>query len=232
MDNLTKTVLELQKVEKGSYEWDRLYTDVYMSLHNSIDIIVRGFELALRGDLQEGHSVAMQQLMKCVEVFQYNGHEFATFYKKTLRNKLIELSKHFVTRKMKHNTSYEVALDAEVTNDDGTTFPILERIVAKQLEVNESDNSGTITLSQLLDEFAEVNKQQADILEILIQYSADGYKRKDASAAITKYLGAEEYTGYVQKRVSRARKAFQDFAIKRGYDVDTLTKYKRVRVCK
>lgn len=232
MDNLTKTVLELQKVEKGSYEWDRLYTDVYMSLHNSIDIIVRGFELALRGDLQEGHSVAMQQLMKCVEVFQYNGHEFATFYKKTLRNKLIELSKHFVTRKMKHNTSYEVALDADVTNDDGTTFPILERIVAKQLEVNESDNSGTITLSQLLDEFAEVNKQQADILEILIQYSADGYKRKDASLAITKYLGAEEYTGYVQKRVSRARKAFQDFAIKRGYDVDTLTKYKRVRVCK
>lgn len=219
MDKLTKMVLELQKVEKGSYEWDVMYTNVYECLHTTINGMVNSFEYTLRGDLHEGHSTAMMQLVKCVETFKYEGHEFRTYYKKSLRNKLVDLTRTLGTKKMKHNTSYSVSLSAGVMDENGFSYPILDRLHDENLYTNNKYEAeeGT-TLSDLLDGFAVMDKEKADILEILITYSAEGYQKRDVTDALARYFGSNEYTGLIQKRVSRAREAFRKYATEQGYE--------------
>lgn len=219
MDKLTGMVLELQKMEKGSYEWDVMYTGVYECLQTTINGMVSSFEYTLRGDLHEGHSTALSQLVKCVETFKYEGHEFRTFYKKSLKNKLVDLTRTLGTKKMKPNTSYSVSLSAGVTDENGFSFPILDRLHNENLRVyNEYEVEEGITLSDLLDAFAKIDEEKANILEILITYSAEGYQKRDVTDALARYFGSNEYTGLIQKRVSRAREAFRKYAKEQGYE--------------
>lgn len=219
MNELTKTVIELQKVEKGSHEWDTMYTYVYECLQGTINQMVSNFELALRGDIQEGHSIAMLQLIKCINTFKYEGYEFRTFYRKSLRNKLVDLTRTLMAKKMRHNTSYSVSLSTDVTDESGFSYPIMDRLQDISLRTyNRYNIEEAPSLSQLLDAFSEVDREKADILEILIKYSAEGNSKRDVTTALANYYGSNEYTGLIQRRVSRAREAFKKFACENGYE--------------
>lgn len=219
MNELTKTVLELQKVKKGDYEWDCMYTYVYESLLPTTNRMVESFSQVLRGDIHEAHSAAMQQLMKCVESYKYEGYEFHTFYRKSLKNKLVDLSRKLTTKKMQHNTCYAVSLSMDVTDDKGSTYSILERLHDEALHTRDSYSTGEVgSLSQLLEDFSLVDKEKAEVLEILITYSAEGYSKRDMTNALAAYYGSDGYTGTIQRRVSRAREAFKKFALDNGYN--------------
>lgn len=218
MNQLTTLVLEMQGTTNKEKK-DILFTDVYTCLQSTMEGIVNGYTYSLKGDAHAGYSIALEHLLKCVEVFNFEGYEFATFYKKTLRNKLVDLVRKTNADKVKHNTSYDVSLSMDAKDSDGYSFSVEDRFNDSALQVNdEYDTEDTTTLAWLLDQFHAVKPAEAEVLEILIQYSAEGYQKKDLTDALARHYGSEKYTGTIQKRVSRIRESFKKFAGEYGMD--------------
>jgi hypothetical protein len=219
MNQLTAKVLELQKLEVGSVERDLLFADIYESVKFTMEGIVNGYSFSLKGDVHEGLSEALNHLVNCCESFKYEGFEFLTFYKKTLKNKMIDLVRKLNAEKVRHNTSYDFSLSVDVQDGEGSTYSIEDRFQDESLQVNDSYNieKEEVTLSSILDKFAEVKPFEAGVIEIMLKYSAEGYQKKDLTSALATYYGLDTYNSTVQKRVSRVRETFKKFAIDNGF---------------
>lgn len=218
MNQLTAKVLEMQGTT-DIYKKDFLFTDVYTGLQSTIEGIVNSYTYSLKGDFHTGYSMAMEVLEKCVKVFKYEGNEFSTMYKRSLRNAMVDLIRKVNTEKMKPNTSYEISLSSEAKDDDGSQYSIGDRLNAEGLQVKDTyDIEEHTSVTWLLDKFHSVRPAEAEVIEILVQYSAEGYQKKDLTDALAKHYGSEGYTGTIQKRVSRCRDAFKKFAGEYGMD--------------
>jgi DNA-directed RNA polymerase specialized sigma24 family protein len=216
MNTLTNLVIKLQETEKGSVAWDSLFTEVYLEVQPSIESIVNGYSYSLRGDVHAGESEAINHLMISIDKFQYTGFEFLTFYKKTLRNKLIDLIRQMNKKSMKHNTSYDVSLSATVEEDASLLSADKMQDEALQTTDNYFSDSEE-SLTAILDEFTNEKPVEAGVIDTLITYSAEGYLKKDLTSALANYYEVEKYNGTVQKRVSRAREAFKKFCEEKGF---------------
>lgn len=220
MNELTKKVLELQETEKGSFEWDVLFGEIYTRVQPSMQIMVNSYAYSLRGDIAEGESVAMGHLVSTVETFSYVGYEFLTYYKKTLRNRLVDLVRHINTNKNKHNTCYEISLSVSIQDNEGSDFAADERMVDDSLITVDTYllDSENITLAEVLESFRKDMPEHAALLEIIMMYSsANGYKKKDLGAAVAAFYGESDYSNKLQARVSRTIKSFKKYADNNGY---------------
>lgn len=220
MNELTKKVLELQETEKGSFEWEILFGEIYAGVQSSISIVVNSYAYSLRGDVAEGESVAMDHLLSSIETFTYVGYEFLTYYKKTLRNKLVDLVRHISTNKNRHNTCYEISLSVSIQDSEGSDFSADERMVDTSLVTTDTYglDSENISLAEILEDFRQDKPESAELLEIIMMYSAaNGFKKKDLGQAVARFYGEAEYNNKLQARVSRTIKNFKKYADNSGY---------------
>ncbi|MCS0827446.1 hypothetical protein NX029_26380 [Cytobacillus firmus] len=214
MNSLTQNVLNLQNLEKGTYKYDLVFSEIFFGVQPAMNAIVNSFATSLRGDVQAGESLAMEHIVTCCDKFQYKGYEFLTFYKKTLHNKMVDLVRSITADKMKHNTSYDISLS--VGGQDGLTEE--DRFQDAALQVQDTYNEESVlSIGTLLDEYAKVKPVEADLVGLQMTFSAEGYKKQDLSNAIAAYFGEEEYSNKLQARFSRAIKNFKKFASDKGY---------------
>lgn len=214
MNSLTQNVLNLQNLEKGTYKYDLVFSEIFFGVQPAMNAIVNSFATSLRGDVQAGESLAMEHIVTCCDKFQYKGYEFLTFYKKTLHNKMVDLVRSITADKMKHNTSYAISLS--VGGQDGLTEE--DRFHDEALQVTDIYREGlTLSIETILDEYAAVKPVEADLVNLQITYSAEGYKQQDLSKAIAEYFGEETYSNKLQARFSRAIKNFKKYADEKGY---------------
>lgn len=222
MNTLTNLVMKYQQ-ETDSTKKEYLLADVYDSLKLTIASRVKRYTYSLRGDAAYAQSIALEVLMQTVEDFKYTGQEFVTYYIHVLENKLIDAVRKVTAAKRSHNTCYELSLEGYETCDTESgvvNIAKFDRFSDEALAItDEYDIEGTPSIATILDKYAEVNTTDADIIELIIKYSAEGYKKSDMTAAIVEYFGAEKYAGKVQRFVSHAKKRFKEFAEKEyGYE--------------
>lgn len=211
-------VIELKQVEKDSYTWDCLFTDIYTCLHGELEAIVYYYERQLNGDVHSAYSEATLLLIRCIDNFEYKGFEFLSFYKKALHNKMIDEIRKINADKRKHNTSYEVSLSASLTDNEGNSYSLVDRGIDASLQaIDTYKEDDVIRLTTILDKYRCIKPIDTEVIEIMLKYSAEGYQKKDLTSALAEFYGSEKYTSTIQKRVSRVRENFKKFAIEYGY---------------
>ncbi|MFP3427144.1 hypothetical protein, partial [Pseudoalteromonas sp. SIMBA_162] len=97
-------------------------------------------------------------------------------------------------------------------------YSIEDRYTDDNLKVTDTYmEAARIDLSKLLDAYWEVKPTEAEVIEVMLEYSAEGYQKKDLTLALANFYGSDKYTGAIQKRVSRVREDFKKFVIQNGY---------------
>jgi RNA polymerase sigma factor (sigma-70 family) len=219
MEKLTQLVIKLQGMGQDNPEREVLFTHVYNGLQNVIESTVESFKYSLKGDVHEGYSEALEVLMKAVNTFKYEGYEFKTYYKRLLRNRLIDLVRSLNAEKVRHNTSYNISINAEIEDDEGASFTSEERLYNEALMMHDEYLvEKEITFEEVLQRFEKECPEEYAVIDIMIQYSAEFYSKKDTTSALAKHYGSDKYTGAIQKRVSRIRESLKRFGIKQGYE--------------
>jgi DNA-directed RNA polymerase specialized sigma24 family protein len=215
LNNLTQTVLILQTVEKDSYEWDLLFSQVYAGIEKLADRIVETYREALKGDLHHGYSEAHLLLIKSIETFVYRGYEFTTYYRRVLKNRLVDLKRTAAADKNKPHSDY--SLDFTRRHPTlGYTYSVFDKVPRLLQTVDTYHKDAIHNLDNLIDEYRIENPKEADVIDIFVTYAAEGYCKSDLTAALADHYGSAEYTGKIQRRVSRIRQAFKEFLLDRG----------------
>lgn len=219
MNELNAKVLELQKVTINSPAGDFLFSDIYMMTMNATNDLVAMFRKSLHGDEANGHSKASDVLIRCIETFEYKGYDFLTYYKKSLHNALIDECRLYKTKKMQPNinTSQIVAMDNHSEtprtglSNSTTLLSELPTVTDELPSFEELSFEGVLFL------YKKEHTFEYRVIETLIEYSAEHYKKSDLTTALASLYESDKYTSAIQKRVSRIRNHFKEFALDLGY---------------
>lgn len=217
MNKLTQNVLTIQGLKNDSYERDLLFTDIYNDVKRTINQVTSQYTYSLRGDAASIESVALEVLLDCVSTFTYEGYEFLTFFKKSLHNRVIDLIRHNSSAKVKHNVDYDLPISASKEDEKGE-YSTIEYLAVEGLVTKDTyELEESLTLQTILDRFSMDKPKESGAIELMFKYSGEGYSKKDLTDALTKYYEGTKYAGAVQRKVSRAREAFKNYAINLGY---------------
>jgi hypothetical protein len=209
-------VLALQTVEKDSYEWDLLFSQIYAGIAKTIEITVTSYRQALKGDLHHGFSEAQLLLLKSVKTFVFQGYEFSAYYVRALRNRLIDLKRSAAADKNKPH--FDLSLDYMALNrPNGREYHLHDYLALKPLHCTDSYHNDELpNLDGLIEEYGTDHPQAVGVIDLLITYAAEGFSKSELTAALAAYYGSAEYDGKIQRRVSRIRQSFKEFLLDRG----------------
>ena len=216
MNTLTNAVLTMQSMTPGSIERDDLFAFVYTELEPLTSLIVNQFDRSLNGDVHAAYSEAALVLLRSIDRFEYKTYEFKAFYSRSLKNRLIDLTRS--TKAAANLFGNYQPLD-QFTDEGNSSFSVrLENAGIDALSHYDAYEEETgSSLDLLMGEFAAIYPIECRIVETLIDYSADCYSKKDQTAALAAIFGSDTYTGAIQRRVSRARSTFKLFLEDRGF---------------
>lgn len=216
MNTLTQSVITLQTLPTGSIEREDLFAYVYTELEPLTSMIVSQFDRSLNGDLHAAYSEAALVLVKAIDRFEYKQHEFKAFYSRSLKNRLIDMTRS--TKATSNLFGNYQSLNPTQENDDCSFSVQMENAGVDALtHYDNYDHTETPQLDALMNHFSAAYPIDGNIIETLIDYSADCFSKKDQTAALAALFGSDTYTMAIQKRVSRARNTFRVFLDDHGY---------------
>ncbi len=207
MLNVNETVKVIQSqgtAGKESFE----FSELFMLFNNKyIEPKAKSFERQLKGDVADGISAGFELLTELVDTWDGTG-SFTALFNKSFRNRLINLVESKKAKKRSHNTNYDFSIDyPEQETEQPASRDIFED--PKLHTTFDITDSSQPSLLGLLDKFKEKNPEQGGVIDVMIDFHPD-MKKYEKTKLLCEYYGVEEYTP-IQKKVSRAKKAFEKF---------------------
>lgn len=217
MNSTTAKVIAMKSLAKNSDTWNELFGDVYLDLHHGMTQCVESYRNGLRGDIQEGLSVANECLIHAIERFKYTGFEFSSYFSRVLKNKLTDVVRFYNTGKMR--TYFDGSMDASFHVGDGEEREAQYQSVPESLRtVDTYSPFQGHSITDVLEDFRKVTKD-AVVIEIIFDYSLGECSKSDMTSKLAQHFGSETYTPAIQRRVSRIRASFRRFAEDSGLGV-------------
>lgn len=217
MNSTTKSVIALQGMTTGTDAWTELFGEVYMDLYSGMTKCVESFRTGLRGDIQEGLSVANEVLLVAIQKFSYKGYEFSSFFSRVLKNKLTDTVRHYNSDKMR--PYFENSLDRKRRTDE---FDYMDNdklpTDASLLTTDSYHIFEGVTVSDVLADYHQIT-EDAKVIEIVFEYTLGQYGKSDMTTKLANHFGSDTYTPAIQRRVSRIRANFRRFAQDSGLSV-------------
>lgn len=200
MNTTTANVLKMQTIEKTSMEWESLFQEVYADMVDLISTLTQSYEYQLNGDIAAAESEAGLLLMHTIDRFDDQGYEFRSFYSRSLHNKLRDMVR---TAKAKKNSHAYGTVGNEIDFIQHPGMMMVEKNINEEID-------------HLYGQYVRENPGHGHVLDLMLQYSAEGYSKSDLTAALIAYYGETTYTGTIQKRVSRIRESFRNYLADHG----------------
>ncbi len=212
MKNVNELVQAVRTEGKESMEYAELFTTV---MTETIEPKAESFGKQLKGDVASGIDEGIKLFMELVDTWNGTGN-FHSLFKTAYANRLKNHVKYLNRDKRKHNTSYDISLSGVVEgtySESSVTEVIVDDTLNTSFDITEEKG----TLEKLIDAFSLHNKEQGDLINIMLSFPEDA-KTSDYTKAYIEYFGVQVYAGVPQKKVSRAKNDFKKFLQKNNYE--------------